>query len=112
VTTVDDEHAALLRGIAKNLNNRAACLVYADWLQERSNPGWFTVANYPSWEWVLPADPSQNRLSWGKVPKRVLEWRLPFLFGYVRLKESTTNLRTVTKTVLALYADGRVKDYF
>lgn len=39
MTPICSEHAALLRAVAKKPDDKDACRLYSDWLQERGNIG-------------------------------------------------------------------------
>ena len=109
MTPIDSEHAALLKGIAKNLNNATARKVYADWLQERGNPGWIVVANYPIEEWpVWAGNKPRARNPWvsGFTGEH---WRLPWLAGEFHSNERISNPKSRVKTIVLAYANGEVK---
>lgn len=60
MTPIDAEHAALLRGVARNLKDATARKVYADWLQERGTPA----------EWSSPTTRSSSgRCGWGPTAR-------------------------------------------
>ena len=104
MTPMCSEHAALLRGIAKNTNDKLAQKVYADWLQERGNPGWLIVLSFPIQEWAV-----RQRPSWG--------YKIPWLEGEVYAEgmlsalgyTKRTNAFYRIKYILNAYADGRVE---
>ena len=107
MTPIDSEHAALLKGIAKNLNDATARKVYADWLQERGNPGWLIVANYPPVQWpVWVGDKKRPKWSEHRTGER---WRLPWLEGEFRSKNRISQPASRIKTILLAYANGEVK---
>ncbi len=107
MTPICSEHAALLRGIAKNTNDRTAQLVYADWLQERGNPGWVIVRNYHIRDWLIN---THDRLNWKARTETQYGWRLPWLDGLVPVKFNANGLSHV-KQALTAYADGRIDEY-
>lgn len=114
MTPVDSEHAALLKGIAKNLNNVTARKVYADWLQERGNAGWIVVANYPVEQWAVWAHEkkrAKNPWGYGAAVKPFTgeHWQLPWLEGAFYQTERISNPKQRTKTVILAYANGTVK---
>jgi uncharacterized protein (TIGR02996 family) len=112
------DERALLKAVAKNLNDRAATAAYSDWLQDQGNAGWVVVANYPVDQWAI--------MTGGAVPSwwaRHLNrqegkargsgypttWRLPWLEGEVTLPEWKEQPRHRTKAILTEYAEGRAK---
>jgi uncharacterized protein (TIGR02996 family) len=109
MTPIDGDHAALLRGIARNLNDATARKVYADWLQERGNAGWIVVAHYPPEQWpVWAGDKKRAKNPWvsGFTGEH---WRLPWLDGEFYHRERLPNPKNRTKTILLAYADGTVR---
>ncbi len=109
MTPICTEHAALLRGVAKNMKDRTARQVYADWLQERGNAGWIIVANYPVEQWaVWCGDQPRVKHAW-ITGYRNERWRLPWLEGEFRHDERLSNPRSRAKTILLAYANGKVK---
>lgn len=108
MTPIDAEHAALLRGIAANTNNKIAQRVYADWLQERGNPGWLIVTSYPIADWwtYYRVQGASDR-PWDVT----LYFKLPWLESVV----ATPRMRRISnpkermKFILTAYANGRVE---
>ena len=109
MTSVDSEHAALLRGVAKNLNDATARKVYADWLQERGNAGWIVVANYPVEQWPVWAGQKPRAKNPWVSGFTGEHWRLPWLAGEFSQRERLSNPKHRTKTILLAYANGTVK---
>lgn len=107
MTPIDAEHAALLRGVARNLKDATARKVYADWLQERGNAGWMVVAYYPVEQWpVWVGDRPRAKNPWSVDASE--HWRLPWLAGEFHRKERLPNPKSRVKTILLAYASGEV----
>lgn len=104
MTPICTEHAALLRCIAKNTNDRTAQLVYADWLQEHDNPGWFVVRNYDIRDWLIW---THAGLTWRQRNETPEGYRIPWLDGIVRVTKNGSR-RSYIKQALNAYADGKV----
>lgn len=107
VTPICDEHAALLKAVAKNTSDIQTQEVYADWLQERGNAGWIIVVNWPCWEWMKYVDYDDTPESLKGY--RAALWKIPWLDGVVKYspKNWTNNVRLKAKGVLTEYAEGK-----
>lgn len=58
MTPMCSEHAALLKCIVKKQKyDQTARLVYADWLEERDDPGYLIFRYYQPETWILMVDP-------------------------------------------------------
>ena len=108
MTPIDSEHAALLKGIAKNLNNATARKVYADWLQERGNPGWIIVANYPLEQWPVWVGTSPRATGTRRGNASSEHWRLPWLEGEFHRDNRISNPKQRVKAILLAYANGEL----
>lgn len=108
MTPIDSEHAALLKGIAKNLNNQTARKVYADWLQERGNPGWLVVAYYPIEQWPVWAGTKKRARNPWVIGFTGEHWRLPWLEGEFRSMTRIPQPASRVKTILLAYANGEL----
>lgn len=109
MTPICSEHAALLKRIAKNLNDRTARGVYADWLQERGEPAWYVVANYPATLWFQEVQWPESRplkTKWGTY-STFTGYQLPWLEGSVAI--TAVNYLSRTKRILTAYAEGKAK---
>jgi uncharacterized protein (TIGR02996 family) len=107
VTPIDSEHAALLKGIAKNLSDATARKVYADWLQERGNAGWLIVAHYPIEQWpVWIGTQPRAKHSWYGGSFTSEHWRLPWLEGEFHAEKRLSNPKSRAKTIILAYANG------
>lgn len=109
VTPIDDEHAALLKGLADNTHNPELIRAYSDWLQENGSPGWLIVNNWPIWEWSryvkyqdLPSTLKNDRSFWGSGSA----FAIPWLPGVVEISRTSHHLQRI-KRVLTEYAEGR-----
>lgn len=102
MTPICTEHAALLRALARNTNDKVGQKAYADWLQERGNPGWIIVANYPIQDWFR-----QGRFEGGETGYKVL-----WLDGYIPYDQMPGDVRRHhlrrIKFILGCYANGKV----
>jgi uncharacterized protein (TIGR02996 family) len=109
LTTICDEHAALLRAIAANTNNLEVQEQYSDWLQERGSGGWLIVLEWPCWDWckVLGWRDHEELCQKIKLEYPQEAYRIPWLEGAVKI-EGSTNVRVRAKRVLTAYADGKV----
>ena len=106
MTPIDSEHAALLRGIAKNLKNETARKVYSDWLQEKGDPGWLIVASYPPEDWPIGFYPNDLSKSIKFQRGRGLVWKLPWLEGHILYTQFIGNRKSLVKKLLLSYANG------
>lgn len=111
MTPVCSEHAALLKAIAKNLQEYSAQDAYSDWLQEKGNCGWLIVKNYPPTQWpVWWGDSNRSRNYWSGGIRDAEYWSLPWLSGFFyhnkRIKQPSSRI----KQILLAYADGAVTE--
>lgn len=100
---IDTDHAALLKAVARNTNDKVVQKCYADFLMERNNPGWLVVLNYPIQDWYVK-DCEDVEWTWGRLPAGY--WRLPWLEGRVRRGWISHHLTRI-KYILTEYAEGR-----
>jgi uncharacterized protein (TIGR02996 family) len=100
---VGEEHAALLKAVAKNTNDRIIQKAYADWLMEQGSAGWIIVLNYKIHEWPVWEKVKHDDSEW---PYYDTFWRLPWIEGRVPCTSISHHLRRI-KHILTEYAEGR-----
>ncbi len=105
MTPICTEHAALLRALARNTNDKGAQRAYSDWLQERGNPGWLIVVSYPITQWFVKiciTEPDSEEYPY-------YGYQLPWLAGWADYR-SIGNPRSRIKYILEAYANGKVHE--
>ena len=109
MTEINDEHAALLKGLADNTNSTELIRAYSDYLQENGSVGYLVVNHWPIWEWSryvkyqdLPPTLKSDRSFWGSHSTFLIPW-LP---GVVEISRTSHHLQRI-KRVLTEYAEGR-----